>query len=157
MKQYCVTANVRYKRRSTRATHFKIKESSKFVIQLDESTDITKMAYLLAYYVKDLLFCQPLHGRTAEMDIFRIIVADFFKEVGLFWMDCVGVCTNKAAAMTGLRAGFHAIVRSPSDTPTTFTHCMIHGEDLVAKKISPDLNAVVQEAKSSHIHHIKCV
>ena len=45
----------------------RIKESRKFAIQLDESTDITKMAHLLAYarYVynndiqEDLLFCQP--------------------------------------------------------------------------------------------------
>ena len=42
-------------------------------------------------------------------------------------------------------AGFHARVRSASDTPITFTHCMIHREALVAKKISPNLNVVVQD------------
>ena len=75
----------------------RIKESRKFAIQLDESTDITKMAHLLAYvrYVynydihEDLLFRQPLHGRTTGMDIFQT-VDDFFKEVGLLWTDCVG-------------------------------------------------------------------
>ena len=131
----------------------RIKESRKFAIQLDESTDITKMVHLLAYvrYVynhdidEDLLFCQPLHGRTTGMDIFQT-VDDFFKEEGLLWTDCVGVCTDGAAAMTGHTAGFHARVRSASDTPVTFTHCMIHREALVAKKILPDLNAVVQDA-----------
>ena len=34
--------------------------------------------------------------------------------------------------MTGHIAGFHPRVRSASDTPTTFTHCMIHREALVA-------------------------
>ena len=65
----------------------RIKESRKFAIQLDESTNITKMAHLLAYvrYVynndmhEDLLFCQPLHGRTTGMDIFQT-VDDFFKK-----------------------------------------------------------------------------
>ena len=111
------------------------------------------MAHLLAYvrYVynndirEDLLFCQPLHGRTTEMYIF-LTVDDFFKEVGLLWRDCVGACTNGAAAMTGHTTGFHARLRSASDTPITFTHCMIHREALVAKKISPDLNAVVLDA-----------
>ena len=56
------------------------------------------------------------------------------------------MCTDGAAAITGHTAGFHARVRSASDIPITFTHCMIHREALVAKKISPDLNAVVQDA-----------
>ena len=79
------------------------------------------------------------------MDIFQI-VDNFFTKVGLFWTDCVGVCTDGAAAMTGHTAVFHARVRSASDTSITFTHCMIHREALVAKKISPDLNALVQDA-----------
>ena len=130
----------------------RIRESRKFAIQLDESTDITNMACLLSYvsYIcnndihEDLLFCKPSHGRTTGMDIFQK-VDEFFTEVGLFWTDCVGVCTDGAAAMTGHTAGFHARVRSASDTPITFTHCMIHREALVAKKISPNLN-VVQDA-----------
>ena len=68
----------------------RIKESRKFASQLDESTDITKMAHLLAYvtYVynndihEDLLFYQPLHERTTGIDNFQT-VDDFFKEVGL--------------------------------------------------------------------------
>ena len=32
-----------------------------------------------------------------------------------------------------------------SDTPITFTHCMIDREALVAKKISPNLNVIVQD------------
>ena len=79
------------------------------------------------------------------MDIFQK-VDDFFKEVGLLWTNCAGVCTDGAAAMTGHTVGFYARVRSASDTPITFTHSMIHREALVAKKISPDLNAVVQDA-----------
>ena len=49
--------------------------------------------------------------------------------------------------MTGHTAGFHARVRSASDTPITFTHGTIHREAIVPKQISPNLNAVVQDAK----------
>ena len=75
--------------------------------------DITNLAYLLSYVryiynndiLEDLLFCQPLHGRTTGMDIFQI-VENFFAQV--FWTDCVGVCTDGAAAIIGHTAGFHA-------------------------------------------------
>ena len=130
----------------------RIKESRKFAIQLDELMDITKTAHLLAYvrYIynndlhEDLLFCQPLHGRTTGMDIFQT-VDDFFKKVGLCWTNWVSVCTDEAAAMTGHTAGFHPRVRSASDAPITFTRCMIHREALVAKRIS-DLIIVVPDA-----------
>ena len=95
-----------------------IKENHKFATQLDESMDITNMAYLLSYvrYIynnnihEDLLFCKPLHGHTTiGMDIFQK-VDEFFMEVALFWTYCVGVCTDGAAVMTGHTAGFHARV-----------------------------------------------
>ena len=48
------------------------------------------------------------------------------------------MCTDGAATMTGHTAGLHARVPPVSDTPITFTHCMIHREAFAAKKISPD-------------------
>ena len=105
-----------------------IKESHKFAIQLDVLKDITNVAYLLSYVRfiynnnihEDLLFCQPLHGRTAGMDIFQKL-DHFFTEVWLFWTDCVAVCTDGAAAMTGHAAGFHARLFSTSNTPILHT------------------------------------
>ncbi|XP_013773307.1 SCAN domain-containing protein 3-like [Limulus polyphemus] len=70
----------------------------------------------------------------------------FFKEVGLEWNNCVGVCTVGAAVMTGRIVGFQIKVKSATNGPTTFTHCMIHREALVVKKMSADLNAVLQDA-----------
>ena len=129
------------------------KEGIKFAIQLDESTDITNMAHLLVYvrYIynneinEDLLFCQQMNTRTTGMDIFQK-VDTFFSNVGLQWKDCVAICTDGAAAMTGHTAGFQGRVKSTSDASITFTHCMIHREALVAKKLSPELNKVVQDA-----------
>ena len=80
---------------------------------------------------ENLLFCQPLYGRTKGMDIFQK-VNDFFAKVRLLWTDCVSVCTDGTAVMTRHAAGFCTRVRSATDTPITFTHCMIHREALVA-------------------------
>ena len=67
------------------------------------------------------------------MDIFQKC-DHFFTEMRLFWTDCVGACTDGAAAITGHTTRFYAGVQSGSDTPITFTHCIIHREALVAKK-----------------------
>ena len=48
--------------------------------------------------------------------------------------------------MTGSISGFQVRFKSASNGPTTFTHCMIHREALVAKKIYPDFNTVLQDA-----------
>ena len=91
----------------------RIKEGIKFSIQLDESADITNMANLLVYvrYIynneinEDLLFCLQMNTRKTGMDIFQK-VDTFFTNIGLQWKDCVAICTDGAAAMTGHTAGF---------------------------------------------------
>ena len=91
------------------------------------------------------MFVTGLDKRTTGKDIFQK-VDDFFTEMGLQRKDCVVVCTDGAAAMTGHTVGFHDKVRSATDSPTTFTHCVINREALVSTKISPDLHPVVQDA-----------
>jgi hypothetical protein len=46
------------------------------------------------------LFCQPLKGRTTGEDIF-VKLNYFFIANELSWNNCVGVCADGAAAMTG--------------------------------------------------------
>ena len=75
-----------------------------------------------------------------EMNIFQKC-NDFFTEVELFWTDCVGACTDGAAAMIGHTTRFYARVQSANDTPITFTHFLIHREALVAKTMSRALTA----------------
>jgi len=68
----------------------RIKESPKFSIQLDETTDDTKLAQLLVYirYVynvrieEEFLFCRTLTEHTKGKDIYGK-VDDFFKYEGL--------------------------------------------------------------------------
>ena len=130
----------------------RIKESLKFSIQLDESTDITNSAQLLAYVRycydnnihEDFLFCRQLSKHTTGENIFQK-VDEFFIENDLKWSNCVAVCTDGAAAMTGRNMGFITKVKSTNKN-IKFTHCIIHREALVAKKLSADLNAVLQDA-----------
>ena len=70
----------------------RIKQSPKFSIQLDETTDITKLAQLLVY-VRDvykenveenMLFCRPLNDHTRGKDTY-CKVDEFLKTRGLKW------------------------------------------------------------------------
>ena len=47
--------------------------------------------------------------------------------------------------MTGHRAGVVAKVKNVSHPDIMFTHCIIHREHLVAKKMSPELNKVLSD------------
>ena len=93
----------------------RIKENSKYAIQIDESTDISSKAHLLGYVRycfnnnvhEDVLFCWELERYTAGEAIF-LKVCEVLEEVGLKWEGCVGVCTDGAAAMSRKNVGFHA-------------------------------------------------
>jgi hypothetical protein len=118
----------------------------KFAIQLDESTDIANAAQLLVYVrycwegevLEDFLFCKSLPGRTTGEELFRVLDS-FFDESGLAWTQCVGVCTDGAAAMTGRKSGLVARVKQAGPHIIS-THCMIHREALAAKDMSEDLS-----------------
>lgn len=136
---------------------------TKFAIQIDETTDVCNFAQLLAYvrysfedtFYEDLLFCFPLEGRATGENIFNVL-NNFFKENQLLWEHCVGVCSDGAAAMTGKLNGLFARIKQlPGGSKITFTHCMIHREALVSKKLSPDLNHVLKEVVCV-INFIKC-
>ena len=130
----------------------RIKNSPRFAIQLDESTDITNAAQLMVFIryahgsnmLENMLFCQPMEGQTTGNDIFLKWI--LFQRVGFSWNNCIGVCTKGAAAMTGKNIGFQSKVKSATNTSVTFTHCMIHVEALVAKKMSTDLHEVLSVA-----------
>lgn len=48
--------------------------------------------------------------------------------------------------MTGRHDGVISKVKSVANAHITFTHCMIHREALAGKKVSLDLNSVLQDA-----------
>ncbi|XP_078504130.1 zinc finger BED domain-containing protein 5-like [Lissotriton helveticus] len=127
-------------------------KSSLFVVQLDEATDVSKDAHLIAYVrycyetllLEDFLFCKPIKGRATGSDLFDII-NDFMNIHGLKWENCVGICTDGAPSMCGARAGLKANVLKVAPH-ILWTHCMIHREALAVRNIDSELEDVLNSA-----------
>ena len=85
--------------------------------------------------------------------------ADLFKSLNdyisgkLNWSFCVGICTDGAAAMTGQLSVFTTRVKEVSSECESM-HCVIHREMLASRKMSPELNNVLQDVIKI-INHIK--
>ena len=129
-----------------------IKESPFFAIQCDETTDIGNCSQLLLYArfmsgnvaKEEMLFCHPMESRTTSADIFNI-VSNFFEENQLSWESLVGVCTDGAPAMLGLRSGF--VKRVKEKNPSVVgTHCIIHREALASRTMPPEMKDVLNLA-----------
>ncbi|XP_067131372.1 zinc finger BED domain-containing protein 5-like [Centruroides vittatus] len=127
----------------------KINSSRKFSLQIDESTDISGRAQLLAYirYIDgnviatNFFFCKQLPERATGEEIFRV-TNEYVLQNELKWKDCVSVCTDGAAAMTGRVKGSVAQVREINPN-IRCDHCLIHREAIVAKSLPPSLKAVL--------------
>ncbi|UYV74302.1 hypothetical protein LAZ67_11002922 [Cordylochernes scorpioides] len=125
--------------------------STKWAIQLDETTDISNKAQLLAFLrfvdtgkiVNNYFFCKELKQRTTGADIFELVDENVMK-YNLRWENCVSVCTDGAPAMKGSRKGLiaHVIKKNPN---IKFVHCMIHREMLVSKSVPPILVTTLDE------------
>ena len=89
------------------------------------------MAQLLGYVrycfnnnvYEDFFFCRALEGYTTGEAIF-LKVSEVLEEVRLKWEDCVGVCTDGAAAILGKNVGFHAKVKSLNTYWTYYFHSL---------------------------------
>ena len=132
----------------------KIKTSKIYALQLDESTDIVGSALLLIYirYIdwdeneikEEFLNCLEIKGHTSAHDIFSTI-SDYFENIDLKMTDCISVCTDGAANMTGKHSGLVAKMKQVAPN-IIGTHCMIHREMLASKNISAELNQVLTTA-----------
>ncbi|XP_071057028.1 zinc finger BED domain-containing protein 5-like [Onthophagus taurus] len=80
-----------------------ISQSRYYALQVDESSDTTNFANLMAFvrYEKnqeihdDFLFCQPLLGHTTGEDIFNVM-NKFMQDNKISWTKCVGISTDGA-------------------------------------------------------------
>ncbi|XP_077421844.1 zinc finger BED domain-containing protein 5-like [Vanacampus margaritifer] len=130
----------------------KIRISEKFALQLDESTDISGHAQLLANvrFVdgdairENFLFCKVLPEKTSGEEIFRV-TSEYLEKGRLKWEDCTSVCTDGAAAMVGRIKGFVSRVKQ-RNPDVIVTHCFLHREALVAKTLPADLVPVLDDA-----------
>uniref|UniRef100_A0A8C5NEZ3 DUF4371 domain-containing protein n=1 Tax=Gouania willdenowi TaxID=441366 RepID=A0A8C5NEZ3_GOUWI len=105
----------------------KLRLADAFTLQLDESTDVSKDAQLLAFVdqnemQEEFLFGKRLPERTTSAEIFKVIDV-FFRENDISWAKCVALCTDGARAMAGLKSGLNALVRDVAPE-VIWTHCM---------------------------------
>ena len=70
----------------------------------------------------------------------------------LNWSFCVGICMDRAAAMTGRLSGFTTRVKEVASECESM-HCVIPREMLASRKMSPELNVLQDVIKI--INHIK--
>ena len=131
-----------------------------WALQVDESTDRTGKAHLLAFirFIKDAkvvneyLFCKKLEGTTRGEDIFQLVN----ENVLLFkfqWSNCVSICTDGCPSMQGKNKGFVAYVLQKNPN-VVIVHSMIYREALVAKSLPKGLQAVMDQV-SQVVNFIK--
>jgi hypothetical protein len=95
-----------------------IKEADFFAIQLDESTDITGKAQLLAAsrlvcngdITEQFLFYKPFPETTTGQDILDV-VASYFSSQHLSWKLCISICMDDAPFMSGSLKEFVALAK----------------------------------------------
>lgn len=120
-------------------------------LQVDESTDISSKAQLLAFirFIKDgkcvseYLFCKELQTTIKGEDIFNVVNENIllFK---LQWKNCVSVCTDGCPSMQGSRKGFVTLVLQENPN-VLVVHCMIHREALAFKSLPKDMISVLDQ------------
>ncbi|GFR11536.1 SCAN domain-containing protein 3 [Trichonephila clavata] len=106
----------------------KLLSAEKFELQIDETTDIKNKAQLIAIvrfvdedFIKEhYLFCKEVPERTTGEEIFRV-TDDFFKICYIQCSNCIAVCTDGAAAMTGSKNGFVSCVKQKKSDGTIYT------------------------------------
>ena len=126
-----------------------VKQSKMFTMQVDESTDISGKAQLIAFIrfvsdgkISDQFFCcKELKERTTGQDIFDIL-SKYLEENELTWKECVGLCTDGAPSMIGSIKGFVSLVKKVNSEIIT-THCFLHREVLIGKTLNSDLTQVL--------------
>lgn len=131
----------------------RLRQCSHFAIQCDETTDVSNNAQLITYvrypyegsFYEDILFCKDLPSYTTGEEIFNMFDNFFRNELKLSWGNCVAICTDGAAAMTGKVKGLIARIKELNPTIIS-VHCTMHRSSLASKKMSDELSSVLQSA-----------
>ena len=124
--------------------------NSIIALQVDESTDITNKAHLLAFIcfiygdqiVNQFLCCKEMPGTTKGEDIFKISNS-YLVKWDLSWKSCISICTNGAPSMVGCLIGFTTLVKESQNPNIITTHCFLHREALIAKTLGDELRKVL--------------
>ncbi|XP_067134504.1 zinc finger MYM-type protein 6-like [Centruroides vittatus] len=124
-----------------------IKNSPWLAISVDSSICNDNRSICLGYmrfidYIKmviyeEFLFCIDLETDTTGENTFNKIDS-FLNTNGLLWKNCVGICTDGAASMTGYK-GVTSRIKHIAHANIITTHCFIHREQLASKEMSTEL------------------
>lgn len=130
----------------------KLKDSRKYALQLDESTDISNNCQLLIYMrfvddgniIEQFYSCKEMPSTTTGQNIYDVVTSTLEND-GISWENCTSVCTDGAPAMTGRFKGFVSIIKR--EFPHIIgTHCFIHREALMTKNLGSELKNVIDSA-----------
>lgn len=120
-------------------------------MQIDESTDISDNANLTCFVrydfenttYEEFLFCKSFPTRTTVEEIFNLI-NDYINKNNIEWKKYVGLSSDGARAMSGIRTGLYPRVKVVAPE-CVWTHCSIHREALAVKKMPLPLTVTMQE------------
>ncbi|XP_072377774.1 zinc finger BED domain-containing protein 5-like [Diabrotica undecimpunctata] len=115
-------------------------KSTKFSLQIDESTDVAGLAILIAFvryqhesFQEDLLFYKPLTINTTGAKIVKLIES-VFTENSIPWDNSVDVCTYGAKAMTGrIKEGVISRIKEKAKECSS-SHCILQRHSHAVKK-----------------------
>ena len=124
--------------------------STKFNIQLDETTDAANLNQLVAfvrYFIgqeikEEFLFCKQLITTAKAIDV-KNILDDFITSNSLSWNMVSAACNDGASAMIGYKSGLRGLIKSVAPH-IGFTHCMLHKHALVSKMLPSSLAEVLK-------------
>jgi hypothetical protein len=134
----------------------KIKKSKLFALQLDKPTDIHNNGNLLTYVrytdhdesdmKEDILSVSELPTHTTSSEIVEILNG-FIEERGLEWKNCVGVCTDGAASLTGRHSGLVTKIKDMAGNDILSPHCYIRRQNMACSPVLTQscLNAVLSQ------------
>lgn len=120
-------------------------------MQTDELTDITNKAILLVYIhyednceLKEEMCSNELSSHSIGVAVFEAF-NQYVTAHRLNRTNCVGICTDGVAAITGIHYGL--VTRIKAIFPKCrFIHCLIHRE--IKKKKSSEFNNVLSETQN---------
>lgn len=116
---------------------------------MDESTIRDSQAVLMAYvryiengeFAEEMLFCESLETTTTAVDIYNSL-KNYLFEAQIPIKNIISCSADGAPVMMGKKNGCLKLMKD--DNPEMLlVHCVIHRENLVAKKLSPVLNEIL--------------
>ena len=80
------------------------------------------------------------------------IINNFISTKNLDWEKCISLCTDGTKAMAGSCCGLRSLIQGRAPM-AKWMPCMIHGEGLVARELSPELGDIVDVVIKSYKFH----